>query len=270
MFAPFSEAGIGLHTGRRVEALVEMGLPGTGIVFFANGLEIPARPESIAPNPQRATTLECEGTRITTVEHLLAALAAFGETDVRVHVDGDELPILDGSAILWAEALSGSGAKPGPSFVRVTSPVRVDEGASSAHLEPLDPASTPRIHVVIDFDRNELPRQEYSFAPGKDDFRFGPAFARTFAFADEVPSLREQELAGGGSLDNALVIGSAGPLNPEGMRAPDEPARHKLLDAMGDLMLLGGLPWAEVTLVRPGHRLLHELVRRTAPLLEGQ
>ncbi|MCP4600623.1 MAG: UDP-3-O-[3-hydroxymyristoyl] N-acetylglucosamine deacetylase [Proteobacteria bacterium] len=266
MFEPFIKEGIGLHTGCQSRVLVEMGPSDSGVVFVSNGREIPARPGFVSSSQERATALVLEESRVATVEHLLAALAAFGETDVRVIVDGEEIPILDGSALPWAMALKDAGAQVGPCFVGIIDEVEVRMGDSAARITPLEPDGNPSVHVVVDFERPELERREITHCPLDDDFTNEVAPARTFAFASEIEQIRSAGLARGGSLESALVIGADGPINPEGQRFDDEPVRHKLLDALGDLFLLGGLPWAEVSLVRPGHRLLHELTRRAERL----
>ncbi len=265
MFAPFLKEGIGLHTGEHVRTVVEMGMPGTGVVFFASDQAIPACPDSVSTSQELATTLVHSGKRVTTVEHLLAALAAFGETDVRITIEGEEVPILDGSALPWVRALEEAGAEPGPRFVHLEKNIEVRAGESSARMRPIGPESEPSLHVAIDFSTSELGAQEFSFHPLREDFAAEIAPARTFALESDIGAIQGRGFARGGSLDCALVLGKSGPLNPEGQRFDDEPVRHKLLDAVGDLFLLGGLPWAEVTLVKPGHRLLHELAGQAAP-----
>ncbi|MCP4675322.1 MAG: UDP-3-O-[3-hydroxymyristoyl] N-acetylglucosamine deacetylase [Deltaproteobacteria bacterium] len=265
MFAPFLKEGVGLHTGEYARAVVEMGMPGTGVVFFTSDQAIPAGPDFVSPSQELATTLVRSGKRVATVEHLLAALAAFGETDVRISLEGEEVPILDGSSLPWVRALEEAGAEPGPRFVYLEEEFEVKADESSARMRPIGPEGEPSFQVAIDFSTLELGAQELSFHPLRDDFAAEIAPARTFALESEVDAIQGAGLALGGSLDCALVLGKRGPLNPEGQRFDDEPVRHKMLDALGDLFLLGGLPWAEVTLFKPGHRLLHELVRQAAP-----
>ena len=135
-------------------------------------------------------------------------------------------------------------------------------GESKALISPITNNQKPAISATIDFNRPELGRQAISFCPVEDDFVKDIAPARTFALESEVEAILGAGLARGGSLDCALVIGAGGPLNPGGLRFADEPVRHKLLDAMGDLFLLGGLPWADVRLHKPGDRLMHELASK--------
>ncbi len=266
MFAPFLKEGIGLHTGAPVRALVEMGLPGTGVVFIADDMVIPARPEFVSPTGELATVLTRDGVSISTVEHLLATLAACGETDVRVAVEGGELPILDGSALPWIQALEDSGAELDPRFIEISERIELGAGESSASITPLNIDREPSIHLVIDYNRIDFAPQEITYCPCRDNFTREIAPARTFAFESDVETILSAGLARGGTLDCALVLGANGPVNPDGQRFENEPARHKLLDAVGDLFLLGGLPWAKVELVRPGHKLIQELALLAAPL----
>ena len=263
-FTPFLCDGVGVHTGERCAARVSPGPEGSGVLFATARGEIPLQPYWIAADSVRATDLARGEARVRTVEHLAAALAWFGVRDARIEVNGPELPILDGSAAPWVEALVCAGAAPAPAFVRVREPVRVERGRSFGELVPLEPDGSPSYAVELDFGGAPIGPSHAAFRPLDDDLRRELAPARTFALRGEVAELRARDLGRGGSLDNALVIGDGGPLNPGGMRFPNEPARHKLLDAVGDLAILGGLLWAEVTLVRPSHALHHALVAAAA------
>jgi UDP-3-O-[3-hydroxymyristoyl] N-acetylglucosamine deacetylase len=265
MFEPISRGGVGLHTGEECRVHLEPTPPGTGVVFVTADGSIQARPGAIDPASSRATDLLHGAARVRTVEHLLAALAWYGEADVSIEVDGPEIPILDGSAGPWVAALLAAGATPGPRFVEITAPLDVALDRSTASLRPLESDGDPLVSIELGYDEPiPLGPSRVVFRPRTDDFTAAFSAARTFALEREVDAIRAAGLARGGSLDNALVIGENGPLNPCGCRFPDEPARHKLVDALGDLFLLGALPWAEIHAVRPGHRLLHELVRRAA------
>jgi len=267
-FEPFSREGVGVHTGERGSVRVSSGPARSGVVFATARGELLLRPAAIAADSRRATDLVGGAARVGTVEHLLAALAWFGVSGARIEVDGPELPILDGGAARWVEALAGAGAVPGPAFVRIRGPVRASIGESAGEIAPLAPGEAPVYSVALDFGGAPIGDPAAAFRPLEDDFASAIAPARSFALLEEVEALRGQGLARGGSLDNALVIGGDGPVNPEGMRFPNEPARHKLLDAVGDLSILGGLPWARVTLVRPSHALNHALVANAAALIE--
>jgi UDP-3-O-[3-hydroxymyristoyl] N-acetylglucosamine deacetylase len=268
MFQPFSIEGSGLHSGRRCRATLAPAAAGTGLVFVVGGEQVAPGPQTIDPGSTRGTTLHGqEGARVQTVEHLLAALAAYGATDLTIGVDGGEVPILDGSAQPWARALIRAGFSGRPRFVDLGEAVTVEADGSSAALIPLAAGEHPEFSATIEYVDPVIGLQSHAFSPEEDNFVNELAGARTFALAREVDELKRSGLALGGSLDNALVFGPDGPLNPGGLRFANEPVRHKLLDALGDLYLLGALPWARLNLVRPGHALLHELVRRAAPLL---
>jgi len=266
-FAPFRREGAGVHTGARGVVTIHPCAESRGIVFATAHGEIPFRPESLASDARGATDLVAGEARVRTVEHLVAALAWFGVGGARIDVVGPEIPILDGSALPWCEALLAAGASPVRRFWRPLEPAVVDLGSSRAEMALLGEGESPRLEVEIDFgDRAVGPRRAV-FRPLEDDFVSRIAPARTFAFADDVAALHGAELALGGSLSCALVLGDRGPMNPEGMRFSDEPARHKLLDALGDLSLLGGLPWAILRLYRPGHALNRALVAKVQTLV---
>jgi UDP-3-O-[3-hydroxymyristoyl] N-acetylglucosamine deacetylase len=204
------------------------------------------------------TALTANEKTVRTVEHLLAALSAVTEPDVLVTVDGPEVPILDGSAAPWYRALLDAGATPGFRFFDLTDDLTVHSSDSVARVRRLRSGEVPTVCVKLDF--KELHGgDEYHFHPSLDDFET-IALARTFAFEKDLQGIFDTGLAKGGSLDNAVVLGKNGPVNPEGLRFEDEPLRHKMLDVIGDLALLGGLPRARIHLLRPGHHLLHALV----------
>ena len=151
--------------------------------------------------------------------------------------------------------------------MRFEAKIAAEIDGARGEIAPIADGATPRLEVEVEFGDAPVGGRRARFLPLDDDFAAGLAPARTFALARDLEALRAAELGRGGDLGCALVIGDAGPLNPEGMRFPDEPARHKLLDALGDLSILGGLPWAEVRLFRPGHALNRALVARAARLV---
>jgi len=268
MFEPFSRAGVGVHTGAPCEVRIEAASPGHGLVFETIDGPIPVRPETIDPDASRATDLIYDHARIRTVEHLLAAMAWFGEADAKISPNGPEIPILDGSAGPWVASLLAAGATPGPRFVVLDEPVEVELAESLARLSPIEPDGDPLYRVELRFGDAPIGPPVCELNPACDDFISAIAPARTFALERDVAAIRSAGLGRGGCLDNALIIGEHGPRNPCGARFADEPARHKLLDAIGDLSLLGGLPWATFEAVKPGHKLMHELVRRAATHVE--
>ncbi|HUT78250.1 MAG TPA: UDP-3-O-acyl-N-acetylglucosamine deacetylase [Polyangia bacterium] len=270
MLRPFFAEGIGLHTGEPARVAVEPVPPGPGLVFETGAGPIPGSPDAIAGDAERRTDLAAGLARVRTVEHLLAALWWFGLTDARIRVDGPEIPALDGGAAGWCALLEKAGAVPAPRLVPLAAPLDVSgEPGSRALLVPVDSPESVSVRVELRYGDPAIGEQEFSFAPGRDDFTKAVAPARTFALLGEVEALLARGLARGGGLHNALVIGPEGPVNPEGARFEGEPARHKLLDALGDLSLLGGLPRARIDLIRPGHRLLHAVVRAATKLAPG-
>src|SRR5690606_27733004 len=200
--------------------------------------------------------------RIATIEHLMAALWILGVDNVRVVVDRPEIPILDGSAAPFVEAIFQTGFTelPNPKkWLVIKRPVEVQQDDKLARIEP---GTGLRVACTIHFDHPLISSEPFNFAFSPTAFRHHIAPARTFGFLRDVEAMRSRGLALGGSLHNAVVIGDAGVLNPEGMRFHDEPVRHKVLDALGDLALLGLPIWGNLTLVRPGHALNAALVRK--------
>jgi UDP-3-O-[3-hydroxymyristoyl] N-acetylglucosamine deacetylase len=217
-----------------------------------------------AVRPSQLSTLLVEGAAsVQTVEHVSSALAGFCIDDARIEVTGPELPILDGSALPWAEAISRVGAREGEG----------DRGGRSPIDEPLwvrsgdafvvaFPAGELRLTYGIDFPP-PIGNQWRSFSPDRDDYISEIAPARTFVQLDDVERLRASNLIQGGSLDCAIVCGPDGWLNPP-LRFPDEPVRHKLLDLLGDLSLLGKIPRGHFVCYKAGHRLHIEMARLIA------
>lgn len=201
------------------------------------------------------------GATVSTVEHIMAALAGTGVHNAVVEIDGPEAPILDGSAAPWARAILAAGLRPQGAPVRalrILRPVAVAEGAAAARLEP---ASGMHIAFAIDFPVPAIGRQGVALNMANGAFLRELADCRTFALEAEIAALRAAGLAQGGSLDNAVVFGAAGALNPGGLRRPDEPVRHKALDALGDLALAGGPILGRYTGERAGHALTNALLR---------
>jgi UDP-3-O-[3-hydroxymyristoyl] N-acetylglucosamine deacetylase len=268
-FVPFRLEGVGIHTGARGAVTVWPAPGAARVVFSTADGEVPLCPASIAADARNATDLAAGTARVRTVEHLVAALAWYGVGAARIEVDGPEIPILDGSAVPWCEALEGAGCIPGPRFVRLGARVSAEIGGARGTIEPLPDGASPRYEVEIDFGRVPVGPRRAVFRPLEDDFASRIAPARTFALLGHLEALYGANLARGGDLGCALVLGDDGPVDGAKMRFPDEPARHKILDALGDLAILGGLPWAAVRLERPGHALNRALIARAAGLLLG-
>jgi UDP-3-O-[3-hydroxymyristoyl] N-acetylglucosamine deacetylase len=254
--------GIGLHSGRRVNLVLKPAAADTGIVFRRvdlGGVEIPATAAHLS-HINHATCLARDGVRIETIEHLLAALQALGVDNVVVELDGPELPIMDGSASPFIYLIHEAGIKSLPasrSYLRLARAVSVADGGRFVAAYPCD---RMRLSYTINFDHPLLKHQEYSIEIDEDSFVEEIAPARTFGFLREVELMRQAGLALGGSLDNAVVLGETGVLNNP-LRFPDEFVRHKILDLLGDLVLLGRPLLAHVVAVRAGHALHTELVK---------
>jgi UDP-3-O-[3-hydroxymyristoyl] N-acetylglucosamine deacetylase len=226
-----------------------------GIRFFRSdvGVEIPANLAQLS-RQDHATTLSRDGVSVETVEHLLSALYALGVDDVRVEVDGPEIPILDGSSAPYVILVHEAGLRPhhmARLHLKVTRPVEVQRGGKWARLVPADHFE---VDYAIGFDHPLLRHQAASVRVTPRAFAETIAPARTFGFLREVETLRRSGLALGGSLENAIVIGESGVLNTK-LRFEDEFVRHKILDAIGDLALLGHPLIGRLEASKAGHAL---------------
>jgi UDP-3-O-[3-hydroxymyristoyl] N-acetylglucosamine deacetylase len=247
--------GIGLHSGRPVRLELKPAPAGHGIRFCRTdvGVEIPATLEHLA-RLDHATTLSRGGVSVETVEHLLSALYALGVDDALVEVNGPEVPVLDGSAAPFVILIHEAETRPLPvarRYLKVLQPIEVVRGGKSMRVSPSDHL---RLSCTIGFDHPLLRRQHLSLRVSTETYVDEIAPARTFGFLREVETLRQNGLALGGSLDNAVVIGESGVLNNK-LRFPDEFVRHKMLDAIGDLSLLGHPLLGHVEAVKAGHAL---------------
>jgi len=264
--APIGCVGVGLHSGCRVSLTFRPAPPDHGIVFRRTdlGIDIPARFDRVVDT--RLSTVLGEGSaRIGTVEHVMAALAGCGIDNAIVEVDGPEPPILDGSAAPYVFLLDCAGRVPQEaprSAIEIRRNVRVTDGEAFAELRPGTPGSTGLdMALSIDFAAAAIGRQALSMRLTQHSFRHELARARTFALAEEIEQLRAAGLARGGSLENAVVVDQAKVLNAAGLRMPDEFARHKLLDAVGDLALARAPLVGRFVAHRSGHTLNNRLLR---------
>jgi UDP-3-O-[3-hydroxymyristoyl] N-acetylglucosamine deacetylase len=254
--------GIGLHSGRPVRLRLVPAPAEHGVRFVRTDVdvEIPATLSHIG-SQDHATTLNRDGVSIGTVEHLLAALFGLGIDDVRVEVDGPEVPVLDGSAAPFVILLHEAGLRPlavPRQLLRVVQPVEVVHGAKFARLLPSDHFE---VGYTIGFDHPLLRHQSLALRVTPRSFGEQIAPARTFGFLREVELLRKSGLALGGSLENAVVIGETGVLNNK-LRFDDEFVRHKILDAIGDLALLGHPLVGRLEATRAGHALHAAVAKR--------
>lgn len=256
--APVATAGIGLHTGVQVHVRLLPAPPDTGYVFRRTDLgdfEIPATIESVA-HCGYATTLMRTGVMLSTVEHLLAALRGLSVDNVFIEVDNLEIPILDGSAEVFAEMIEGAGVVEQPLARRallVREKVAFEQGNRRISVAPAD---SYQIDCLIDFPHPMIGVQRFSLELNDGAFSREIAAARTFGFTAEIAALQRSNLIRGGSLDNAIVLSPEGMLNQTGLRFRDEFVRHKILDIVGDLALLGMPILGRVTAERSGH-ILH-------------
>lgn len=260
-----SVEGIGLHSGKPARMSLCPAPVDTGVVFVRNDLphplEIPARSEFVV-DTTLSTTLGKEGATVATVEHLLAAISGLGVDNVRVEIDGPEIPILDGSAAPFVALLEEAGIREqkAPRKVGVIRrPLRLVDGDKELSLSP---ASSFRISCVIDFAHPLITNQRLSLDINRQNFARDIAGARTFGFAHEVEHLRSLGLAQGGSLENAIVVDDFHILNEGGLRFPDEFVRHKILDAVGDLALFGMPIIGHLSAHKTGHAMNHRLVQK--------
>jgi len=248
---PLAFEGVGLHSGAPCRVAIRPAAPGTGLRFVSAGVEIPALAEYVVETA-RATVIGKDGVTISTVEHLLAALFGMGISNAELAVDGPEIPVTDGSAKVFAEAIASAGIttqrETRPSFVPA-SPAFARDGD---RLVAVLPAATFRIKFVADFPA-PIGTQYFDGEIDSEMFVKEIAGARTFGYVHEVEALRKRGLAQGGTLENALVFAPAGPLQL--LRWENEPVRHKVLDLLGDFALLGAWPQCEVIAVKSGHKL---------------
>lgn len=256
--------GIGLHSGAPVQLTLLPARAGTGIVVVRSDrgrhVEIIARAASVHSTAFATTLGEGEDT-VATVEHLLAALYGLGIDNARVVVEGPELPVMDGSAASFVYLVRSAGTfvqREPRTVLRFRKPLEVRDGERWIRIEP---ARDFRISYAIDFEHPAIARQELELASDDPDlFEREVAGARTFGFLREVRALWDAGLAKGGSLDNTVVLDDRQVVNPEGLRWSDEFVRHKVLDLIGDLALLGTRIQGHVRVERGGHSLHLQLV----------
>jgi len=259
-------SGVGLHTGQKVRIALRPAPPDTGIVFrridLPSPVDIPARAEMVG-EARLASTLVRGDVKIHTVEHLMSALSGLGVDNAFVDIDAPELPIMDGSASPFALLIQQAGIEEQAApkrFLRVRKTVEVKEGDKWARLEPYQGF---KLSFSIDFRHPVIERSTQSVTVdfAETSYLKEIARARTFGFMHEVEDLKGSGFALGGGLENAVVLDDQGVLNVEGLRFADEFIRHKLLDAIGDLYLLGRPLLGAFTAHKSGHALNNRLAR---------
>jgi UDP-3-O-[3-hydroxymyristoyl] N-acetylglucosamine deacetylase len=263
--------GIGLHSGKKVDITIKPTPADSGIVFERVDTS-PCRSVKasfdhvIATN--NATTIGFNGSSVSTVEHIMAAFFGMGIDNALVQIDGEEIPIMDGSSAPFVWLLKNAGVTPQNSrkrFVLVTKQVDVEDGNRSVRLYP---SNELKITYSIDFDHPLIKDQTYELSFSQSNFVQEISRARTFGFLKDVQTLRNNGLAQGGSLDNAIVMDEFRVLNEDGLRYKDEFVRHKILDFIGDLAILGYIPIGHFVVERSGHYLNQKLLRKFMALQE--
>ena len=262
--------GVGLHSGQRVELTLRPAPVDHGIVF--RRVDLP-EPVSIAMSAESVTdtrlasTISAGGAKVQTVEHLMSACAGLGIDNLLIDITADEVPILDGSASSFVFLLQSAGIaeqKAPRRFIRVKRPVEIREGeGADAKWARLDPYHGYKLSFEIDFDHRVVNStgQRVEFDLGSGSYSRDIARARTFGFTKEVEYMRSKGLALGGGLDNAIVMDDSKVLNAGGLRYDDEFVKHKILDAMGDLYVIGRPLLAAYSAFRSGHALNNRLLR---------
>ena len=257
---PAELVGIGLHKGSPVRLRLEPLAPDSGIVFVRKdaGVSIPLKPENVV-DTQMATVIGKEGYSISTIEHLLSAVYAYGIDNLRIIVDADEVPVMDGSSASFcllldeAEVVEQDAPK---RVMRIKKEVVVQEGDKYVKLMP---SNDLRYRFTIRFKHPVIAEQHFEPEFSRETYKHEIARARTFGFLHEVQYLRSKGLALGGSLENAVVLDEKKVLNPEGLRYSNEFVRHKILDAIGDMSLLGVNFIGEYEAFAGSHDLNHKL-----------
>ena len=258
--------GVGLHSGAPAHLSLYPARPGVGVVFTRTDLpdapEIPARRAALS-STRLATTLGRGSAKIGTVEHLLAAVVALGIDNLRVEVDGPEIPVMDGSAAPFVAMLREAGLfdqRVARRVIRIRKPISVRDGDRVIRVSP---SSRLSVSYFVEYPHAAIGKQRVDRLP-IDAMTFDReiARARTFGFLHEVEALRRGGLARGGNLENTVVLDEQRVLNQSGLRFPDEFVRHKVLDLIGDLALLGMPLLAHVDVERGGHALHQQLVER--------
>jgi UDP-3-O-[3-hydroxymyristoyl] N-acetylglucosamine deacetylase len=260
--------GVGLHTGKKVVMTLRPAQPDTGIVFRRVDIDPPVdiRASAMCVTDTRlCSTVEGGGAKVSTVEHVMSALAGLGIDNLYIDLAGPEVPIMDGSAAPFVFLLQSAGVaeQPAPKrFFRIRKPVEVRDGDKWARFEPYDGF---RLSFSIVFDHPVFDKSSQSVTVDFAEVSYAKevARARTFGFAQDVEAMRSMGLALGGSLDNAVVLDEYRVLNSDGLRYADEFVKHKVLDAVGDLYLVGHPVVGSFSAHKSGHALNNQLLRAT-------
>jgi UDP-3-O-[3-hydroxymyristoyl] N-acetylglucosamine deacetylase len=264
--SPAIFAGLGLHTGQHVRVAVRPSAPWTGIVFVRTDVtdrdnNVPVSGDAVVQTQLGTVIANEDKVSVSTIEHLMAALCALGIDNAIVELDGPEVPIMDGSSDPFVQLLDRAGRRRQDAprrYIEITAPIEVNEGDKRASLTPADGFE---VAFEIAFASSVIGRQRVDLKMDETAFRKELSNCRTFGFLHEVEALRTIGLARGGSMDNAVVIDGDRVLNPEGLRRRDEFVRHKALDAIGDLYVLGAPIIGRFEGILAGHGLNNAVVR---------
>ena len=252
--------GIGLHKGEPIRLTLEPLEAGSGIVFYRSdlGISFKAEPKNVI-NTQMATVVGNEKGYISTIEHLMSAINAYGIDNIRIIVDANEIPVMDGSSASFCMLLDEAGVRELDTNKKALIIKRAVEIREGYKLVRLSPSKSPKFDYTIKFSHPLIGTQHYVFEFSKKSYVKEISRARTFGFLKDVQALRSMGLALGGSLENAVVIDENKILNPEGLRFENEFVRHKILDAIGDLALVGAPILGDYTAFAGSHDLNHKL-----------
>lgn len=255
--------GIGLHKGVSVTMVLEPLCENSGIVFYRKdlGVSIPLHPNNII-DTTLATVLGKDNARVSTIEHLLSAIYAYGIDNLRIVLDNEEVPIMDGSAIGYCMLLEEAGIttqKASKKAIAIKKSIEINDGEKFVKVEPSDKSI---FDFTIKFDHTSIKEQHYKFIYSPQNYKEQIARARTFGFLQEVNYLRSIGLAKGGNLSNCIVLDESGILNKEGLRYKDEFVRHKILDAIGDMSILGMPLLGTYVSFAGSHKLNHFLTKK--------
>ncbi|MFX1679318.1 UDP-3-O-acyl-N-acetylglucosamine deacetylase [Mitsuaria sp. CC2] len=266
--------GVGIHSGQKVEITLRPAAPGTGIVFrrvdLAQPVDIPVNTHSVC-DTRMATTISPQGDpglpKVQTIEHLLSACAGLGLDNLLIDINADEVPVLDGSAASYVFLLQSAGIElqnAPKQFLRVKKPVEVRKGEGKSLMwAKLTPHHGYTLSFQIEFDNPAVSAtgQQYVFDMGSGQYKREIARARTFGMTKDIELMRSRGLTLGGSMDNAIVVDDYRVLNAEGLRYDDEFVKHKILDAIGDMQVVGHPLLAAYTSFKGGHALNNLLLR---------
>lgn len=252
----FSLEGIGVHTGTQAKITVLPADPNTGIVFIRDGVRIPATTENVK-DTKHGVTLARDNKEVRTCEHLLSALYGMGIDNAIIEVDGEEIPALDGSSEPITKLIKTEQQNSRQRKIILSSPVLIEKESASVFALP---HRRFKVSFIIKYPHPGISTQFNQWTITPEVYQNELAYARTYTFMEWVDDLKKRGLIRGGSLDNAVVIGQDGPINT--LRAKDEQVRHKILDLIGDIALLGARLQGWVVGIKSGHTLNIELVRR--------